>query len=117
MRTFRTGELEGPCCGASEIEGDGEEDGDGEGVGDSCAKEAVANINTYAIGSRQSAIGIRSNVILPVYVWKKIVAPFAINQKFLVNRLRRELIMQSIETNKVIFCSLGGVFPGCSGFH
>lgn len=58
MRTLRAGELEGLCCGAGEDEGDGADQGDGEVVGDSCAKATVANINTYAIGSLQLALGI-----------------------------------------------------------
>jgi len=119
MRTLRAGELEGLCCGASEDEGDGADEGDGEdeAVGDSCAKATVANINTYAIGSLQLALGIRSNVILPVYVWEKIVAPFAIGQKFLIDRVGHKLIVQSIEANEVILRPFRCVFPGRSRFH
>ena len=117
MRTLRAGELERLCCGAGEDEGDGADEGDGEVVGDSCAKATVANINTYAIGSLQLALGIRSNVILPVYVRKRIVAPFAIGQKFFIDGVGDNLIVQSIEANKVVLCSFCCVFPGRSRFH
>jgi hypothetical protein len=117
MRTLRAGELGGACCGVGEDEGDGEAKGDGEGVGDSWAKATFANSNTQTIGNWHLAIGIRSNVILPVYIRKKIVAPFAVGQKFLINRIGDKLIVQSIEANEVILRSFRCVFPGCPGFH
>src|SRR5215469_15062134 len=103
MRTFLAGEAEGVCSGASgdvtDASGEGENDGDscgvGVGVGSSWAT-AITPMATHTatIGNPPALTRLRraglaalcdSNIIAPVHVWKEIIAPFTIAQKFLVN--------------------------------
>ena len=57
------------------------------------------------------------NVIAPINVREKIIAPFAILQKFIIDVVRHKLVMQAIEANEMIHGSLAGVLPGGSAFH
>ena len=64
-----------------------------------------------------TSLGMTSNVIPPVYVWEKVIAPFAIAQKFFIDMIRGELILQSVETTEVIQRSFRSVLFRCFGLH
>ncbi len=129
MRTLLAGEGEPVCSGVGEgdVDGsgeiEGEEDssggGEGVGVGDSCAA-AIATKATQktkvTIWKRRSAIRDLS-IISPVHVRKNIVPPFAVAQKFFIEIICDKLIVQTVETSKVINRALGGVFASSPGFH
>src|SRR4030095_3377120 len=105
MRTALEGgaEGEGDCSGiVGETEGASSGVGEGVGAGDSCATAATANSNDARIGNRQSAIGISLNVIAPVYVWERVMRALAVTQKFFIDIVCNELIVQSIEAGKMI---------------
>ena len=74
--------------------GDGDADpvSVGDGEGDSCANPTLANKQPAQIGNRQLAIG-NLNIVPPVQVGEKIVAPFAIGEEFFIERARDKLIM------------------------
>jgi hypothetical protein len=57
------------------------------------------------------------NVIAPVHIWEKIVAPFAIAEEFVVQIVRDKLIVQAIESRDVIGRSFRRVLARRSGFH
>src|SRR4029450_11548060 len=110
MRTLFEGAVEGEadCSGiVGETEGDSSGVGEGVGAGDSCATAATANSNDARIGNRESASGILLNVIAPVYVWESVIAPFTVAQKFFIDSICDELIVQSIEAGKMIHRPLG----------
>ena len=129
MRTLLAGEGEGVCSGvgeggtdcSGEIEGEGDSPGVGEGVGvgDSCAA-AIATKATQEtkvrMWKRRSAIRDLS-IISPVHVRKNVVAPFAVAQKFFIEIICDKLIVQTVETSKVIDRALSGVFARSPGFH
>src|SRR4030095_4531886 len=119
MRTLLAGAAEGDrdCSGVGETEGDSSGVGEGVGAGDSGATAATANSKDTRIGNRQSAIGILLNVIAPVYVWESVIAPFTVAQKFFIDSICDELIVQSIEAGKMIHRPLGCVFACRSGLH
>ena len=129
IRTLLAGEGEGVCSGvgeggtdcSGEIDGEGDSPGVGEGVavGDSCA----AVIATKATQEskvrrlkRRSAIRDLS-IVAPVHVRKNIVPPFAVAQKFFIRIICDKLIVQTVETSKVIDRALSGVFARSSGLH
>jgi hypothetical protein len=129
MRTLLAGDSEGVCSGmgeggtdcSGEIETDGDSSGVSErvGVGDSCA--AVIAIKTaqeskVTIWKRRSAIRDLS-IVAPVQVWKNVVSPFAVAQKFFIEIICDKLIVQTIEASKVIDRALSGVFARTPGFH
>ena len=129
IRTLLPGEGEGVCSGvgegtidcSGEIEGEGDSPGvgEGDGVGDSCAA-AIATKATQKtkvrIWKRQSAIRDLS-IIAPVHVWKNIVSPFAVAQKFFIEIICNKLIVQTVEASKVIDRALSGIFARSPGFH
>ena len=57
------------------------------------------------------------NVIAPIDIREKVVPPFAIVQKLLVDVAGHHLIAQSVEADEVIHCALGGILLGGSSFH
>ena len=57
------------------------------------------------------------SIILPVHVRKNVIAPFAVAQKFFVDGMCDKLIVQAVESSKVIVRALSGVFAGSAGFH
>src|SRR6266571_1992810 len=69
--------------------------------------------------SHSTSLGMtnRLYVIPPVYVGEKVIAPFAIAQNCFIEMVRRELIMQSIETSKVILRPFRGVLLCGSCLH
>jgi len=129
IRTLLAGEGEGVCSGVGEggtvcsCEIDGEGDslgvGEGVGVGDSCAA-AIATKATQEskvrMLKRRSAIRDLS-IIAPVHVRKNVVPPFAVVQKFFIEIICDQLIVQTVEPSKVIDRALSGVFARSPGFH
>lgn len=129
IRTLLVGEDEGVCSGlgeggtdcSGEIDGDGDSSSVGEGVGDvdSCAAAVTTKArqkNQVRMLKRRSAIRDLS-IISPVHVWKNIVPPFAVAQKFFIEIICDKLIVQTIETSKVVDCALGRVFARSPRFH
>ena len=127
MRTLLEGE--GVCSGvgeggtdcSGEIEGDGDSSGRGEGVGvgDSCAA-AIATKATQKtkVTTWKGRSAIRDlSIISPVHVGENVVSPFAIAQKFFINHRGDKLIVQAIETSKVVDRALGRVFARSPCFH
>ena len=57
-----------------------------------------------------------SNVVPPIHVWEKIVAPFAVCQKTLIQISTDELVIQPIEPQQMIGDSLGRIMFGGPGF-
>lgn len=129
IRTLLAGEGEGVCSGvgeggtdcSGEIEGEGDSPGVGEEVevGDSCAA-AIATKATQEskvrMLKRRSAIRDLS-IIAPVHVRKNVVPPFAVVQKFFIDTICDQLIVQTVEASKVIDRALSGVFARSPGFH
>src|SRR4029450_5016963 len=129
LRTLLAGEGEGVCSGvgeggtdcSGEIDGEGDSPGVGEGVGvgDSCAA-AIATKATQEskvrMSKRHSAIRDLS-IIAPVHVRKNAVPPFAVAQKFFIEIICDQLIVQTVEASKVIDRALSGVFARSPSFH
>jgi len=129
IRTLLAGEGAGVCPGvgegdtdcSGEIDGKGDSPGVGEGLGlsDSCAA-AIATKPTQKskvrMLKRRSAIRDLS-IVAPVHVRKNIVPPFAVAQKFFIEIICDQLIVQTVKASKVIDCSLSGVFACSPGFH
>ena len=129
MRTLLAGEGEDVCSGVGEGgadcsgEIDGERDstgvGEGVGLGDSCAA-AIATKATHqtkvTIWKRRLAMRDLS-IVAPVHVRKNVVSPFAVAQKFFIEIICDKLIVQTVETSKVIDRALGGVFASSPSFH
>ena len=125
MRTLFAGEGEWVCSAVGEdaVESSGKTEGKGDssllgqgvGVDDSCA----AAIRTKATEMTQTTDVMIRNlcIIAPVHVWKKVVPPFAIAQKFFINHRGDKLIVQAIETSKVVDRALGRVFARSPCFH
>ena len=129
IRTLLAGEGEGVCSGlgeggtdcSGEIEGEGDSPGVGEevGVGDSCAAAIATKATQDSKGrmlKRRSAIRDLS-IIAPVHVRKNVVPPFAVVQKFFIEIICDQLIVQTVEASKVIDRALSGVFARSPGFH
>ena len=129
IRTLLAGEGEGVCSGVGEGivdcsgEIEGEEDSsvvaEGIGVGDSCAA-AIATKATHE--SKVRMVKLRSairdlSIVSPIHVRKNIIPPFAVVQKFFIEIVCEKLIVQSVETSKVIDGALSRVFAGSAGFH
>ena len=125
MRTLLAGEGEGvcsavgedavECSGKTEEKGDSSLLGQGVGVDDSCA----AAIRRKATEMTQTTDVMIRNlcIIAPVHVWKNVVPPFAIAQEFFINHRGDKLIVQAIETSKVVDRALGRVFARSPCFH
>ena len=123
IRTLLAGEGEGVCSGVGEGGTDcsGEIDGEGDspGVGDSCAAVIAAKATQETkvrMLKRRSAIRDLS-IIAPVHVRKNVVPPFAVVQKFFIEIICDQLIVQTVEASKVIDRALSGVFARSPGFH
>ena len=128
MRTLLAGEGEGvcssvgeggtDCSGEIEGEGDSPDAGEGVGVGDSCAAAIAtkATQKTKVTIWRRSAIRDLS-IISPVHVRKNVVTPFAVAQEFFIEIICDKLIVQTVETSKVIDRALSGVFARSPAFH
>ncbi len=99
MRTLRTvdaGAVAGVALEIGEVAAVGVALALGDGVGDSCAAATNAHKNTPPIVNCL-------NIISPVHVWKKIIARLTVGQKRKIDIfIRHELIVQSIETIKMI---------------
>ena len=54
----------------------------------------------------------RSNIILPVYFRKKVIAPLAILRELIVNRTIFKLIVEFDESQDVVLSSFRGICPG-----
>src|ERR1700752_5024467 len=102
-RTTNKSKGEGVCAGAEEGTTDCSAEIAGEadcsavaevfGSGDSCASATTAKtIQNTTIRNPQFAIR-DSNIVTPVHVGKKIVAPFAVTQEFLINIVCDQLIV------------------------
>src|SRR5437762_14317133 len=70
------------------------------GFGDSCAVAIPMASHAAAIHDPQFAIR-DSNIIAPVHVWKKIIAPYAVAQEFFMDASCAQLIVQPIDWYKV----------------
>lgn len=129
IRTLLAGEGEGVCSGvgeggtdcSGEIDGEGDSPGVGEGVGvgDSCAAAIatkMAQESKVTLWKRRSAIRNLS-IVAPVQVRKNVVPPFAVAQKFFIEIICDQLIVQTVEASKVIDRALRGVFACTPGFH
>ena len=129
IRTLLAGEGEGVCSGAGEggtdcpgeieEEGDSPGVGEGVGVGDSCAAVIATKATQESkvrMLKRRSAIRDLS-IIAPVHVRKNVVPPFAGAQKFFIEIICDQLIVQTVEPSKVIDRALSGVFARSPGFH
>ena len=130
IRTLLAGESEGVCSGvgeggtdcSGEIDGEGDSPGVGEGVGvgDSCAAAIATRMTTQeremTMWKRRPAIRDLS-IITPVHVRKNVVPPFAVVQKCFIAIICDKLIVQTVESSKVIDCALSGVFARRPGFH
>ena len=127
--TLLAGEGKGVCSGvgeggtncSSEIEEEGDSPGVGEGVGvgDSCAAVIATRAtqeNKMRMMKRRSAIRDLS-IIAPVHVRKNVVPPFAVAQKFFIEIICDQLIVQTVEPSKMIDRVLSGVFARSPGFH
>ena len=88
-------------------------------LGDSCAA-AIATKATQktkvTIWKGRPAI-FDLSIISPVHVRKNVVPPFVVAQKFFIEIICDKLIVQTVETSKVIDRALSGVFAGRPGFH
>ena len=129
IRTLLAGEGESVCsvvgeggtdC-SGEIDGEGDSPGVGEGigVGDSCAAVIATKATQESkvkMLKRRSAIRDLS-IIAPVHVRKNVVPPFAIVQKFFIEIICDQLIVQTVEPSKVIDRAFGGVFASSPSFH
>ena len=125
MRTLLAGEGEGvcsavgedavECSGKTEEKGDSSLLGQGVGVDDSCAaatrRRAAEMIEATKVTMRNLSI------VSPVHVWKNVVPPFAVAQKFFIEIIYDKLIVQTVEPSKVIDRALSGIFARSPGFH
>ena len=133
IRTLLAVEGEGVCSGVAEggtdcsgeLEGEGDGDGDslgvgeGAGVGDSCAAVIATQATQKTkvrIWKGRSAIRELS-IISPVHVWKNVIPPFAVAQKFFIEIICDKLIVQTVEASKMIDRALSGVFARSPAFH
>ena len=126
MRTPRAGDAftfgEGVGLGDGVVFGVGDAVGEALDLGDSCAIATETNAKPSKIAVLTffvivAARIISAIVVAPVHVREKVVAPFAVAQKFFIDVVRCKLIVQSIETNKMIHRSLRGVILCRSRFH
>src|SRR5213592_3362444 len=125
-RTLLAGEADGVCTGAGgavmdssgEIDRAGDSSGvaDAIGLGDSCAAAIPMASHAVAIRNPQSTIR-DSNIVAPVHVWKNIIAPFAVAQEFFIEPVCDKLVVQPVESDKVVHRAFGSVFTRGSGFH
>jgi hypothetical protein len=129
IRALLAGEGEGVCSGvgeggtdcSGEIDGEGDSPGVGEGagVGDSCAAVIATKATQESkvrMLKRRSAIRDLS-IIAPVHVRKNVVPPFAVAQKFFIEIICDQLIVQTGEASKVIDRALSRIFARRPGLH
>jgi len=130
IRTLLAGEGEGVRSGVGEGGTDcsGEIDGEGDSpgvpkeleLGDSCAAAIATRMTTQdreiTIWKRRSAIRDLS-IIAPVHVRKMLSRHFAVAQKFFIEIIYDQLIVQTVEASKVIDRALSRVFARSPGFH
>ena len=57
------------------------------------------------------------SIVSPVHVWKNVVPPFAFAQEFFIDHDGDKLIVQAIETSKVIDRALGRIFARSPCFN
>ena len=107
------GEIEGDSIGVGATEGDSSGVGERVGVGDSCAIPAqielrairsailtlfiillVAALCERRINSAGSQTAATANVVAPVHVREKVIALFTVAQKFFIDIVSDELIVQ-----------------------
>ena len=136
MRTPRAGDAftfgEGVGLGDGVAFGVGDAVGEALDLGDSCAIATETNAKPIKIMALTFFVIVAARcerriisvtimdaatVVAPIHVREKVVAPFAVAQKFFIDVVCRKLIVQSIETNKVIHGSLCGVLLCRSCFH
>ena len=136
MRTPRAGDVftfgEGVGLGDGVAFGVGDAVGEALDPGDSCAIATETNAKPVKIVALTFFVIVAARcerriisatvidaatVVAPIHIREKVVAPFAVAQKFFIDVVRRKLIVQSIETNKVIYGSLRGVLLCRSCFH
>ena len=129
MRTFLAGDGEDVCSGvgegatgcSGEIEGEGDSPKIGEGIGvaGSCAAVIAAKaMQESRMRMLRRCFAMRDlSIVTPVHVRKNIVPPFAVAQKRFVDIVCDKLIVQTIETSKMIDCALSRVFARGPGFH
>ena len=107
------------CSGEIDVDGDSPSISEGVGGGDSCAAAVAtkaAQESKARMLKRRSAIRDLS-IVSPVHVWKNIVPPFAVAQKFFIEIVCDKLIVQTIEASKVIDRALSRVFERSARFH
>ena len=107
------------CCGEVDVDGDSPSIGEGVGEGDSCAAAVAtkaAQESKARMLKRRSAIRDLS-IVSPVHVWKNIIPPFAVAQKFFIEIVCDKLIVQTVEASKVIDRALSRVFARSARFH
>ena len=125
MATLLAGAGEGVCSAV--VEGTVERSGETEGKGDSSVVgEAIGVDNSCAAAFPRKPIETAQatrltlcslSIVAPVYVWKNVVPPFAIAKKFLIDHVGDKLIVQAVETSKVIDRALARVFASGPAFH
>ena len=57
------------------------------------------------------------SIVTPVYVRKNIVPPFAVAQKFFIDMICDELIVQTVESSKMIDGTVSRVFARSPSSH
>ena len=129
IRALLVGESEGVCSGVGEggancsgeieAEGDSPAVAEGVGVGDSCAAAIAAKAtqeNKVRRLKRRWVICDLS-IVAPVHVRKNIVPPFAVAQKIFIEMICDKLIVQTVESSKMIDRALSRVFARGPGSH
>ena len=123
MRTFLAGDGEDVCSGVGEgatgCSGESPRIGVGIGVAGSCAAVIAAKaMQESRMRMLRRCFAMRDlSIVTPVHVRKNIVPPFAVAQKRFVDIVCDKLIVQTIETSKMIDCALSRVFARGPGFH
>jgi hypothetical protein len=125
IRTLLAGEEEGVCSatgeGTVECSGETEEKsessvvGEAIGVDGSCAAAIPGKPIETTQATRVTLCSL--SIVAPVYVWENVVPPFAIAKKFFIDHVGDKLIVQAVETSKVIDRALARVFASGPGFH
>ena len=103
------------CSGKTEGKGDSSLLGQGVGVDDSCAAEIRKKAAEMIEATKVTICNL--SIVSPVHVWKNVVPPFAVAQKFFTNHRGHKLIVQAIETSKMIDRALGRIFARSPCFH
>ena len=98
IRTLLAGTTEGACSGTGEGATDSYGESEGEGDSSDITEEVGAGDSwgtaTWIKTTQTTKVIIRnSSIVMPIHVRKKIVAPFAIAQKFFIDLIRDKLIV------------------------